>query len=83
MKRLVLIAGALALWSVLLSSCYFATKIKNLKANRKCKSTYYYTDAKGNKGIAKHCFETEDGMICKNANYSIRAIRVEERRICD
>ena len=80
MKRLVLIAGALALWSLLLSSCYFATKIKKLKTN--CKATYYYTDAKGNKGIAKHCFDTEDGMICKDAKHSVRALRVEEKRIC-
>lgn len=82
MKRIVLIAGALALWSLLLSSCYFATKIKHLKENRKCKSTYYYTDVKGNKSIAKHCFETEDGMICKDAKHSVRALRVEEKRTC-
>ena len=80
MKRLVLIAGALALWSLLLSSCYFATKIKSLKTI--CKATYYYTDEKGNKGIAKHCFDTEDGMICKDAKHSVRALRVEEKRIC-
>lgn len=81
MKRLVLIAGALALWSVLLSTCYFATKIKNLKTN--CKASYHYTDVAGNKGIAKHCFDIEDGMICKNAKHSVRAIRVEEKRICE
>lgn len=81
MKRLVLIAGALALWSLLLSTCYFATKIKNLKSM--CKSSYHYTDVLGNKGISKHCFDTEDGMICKDAKHSVRAIRVEEKRICE
>ena len=82
MKRIVLIAGALALWTTLGTSCYFATKIKQLKENRKCKSTYYYTDTKGNKGTSKHCFDTEDGIICRNKKHFIRAIRVEEKRTC-
>lgn len=80
MKRIVLIAGALALWTTLGTTCYFATKFTDIK--EKCNFTYSYKDINGNKGTSKHCFDTEDGIICRNKKHFIRAIRVEGKKVC-
>lgn len=80
MKKIVLIIGAICLWTSLFTSCYFATKLLEIK--RKCTTQYDYIDTNGKKGTTQHCYETEDGLICKAKNKSFRVNRFEKLKSC-
>ena len=48
----------------------------------KCKSTYYYTDINGNKGVSEHCYEQEDNYICRDIKHIKKVIEVKEKKVC-
>lgn len=83
MKRLVLISGAFALWTVLLTSCYMATKIKDIEIKKRCKTIYTYTDFNGNKAISEHCFIQEGIYICRDIKHVKKALKVEKKEVCE
>lgn len=47
-----------------------------------CKKEYTYIDVNGNTGHSKHCFRDNDTFICRNIKRGVRAVKVEEKRIC-
>ena len=82
MKRLILIVGAITLWTVLGTSCYLATELIEPKMSKKCESSYTYKNVAGETKQSLKCFETEDGNVCKDRTKLVRADKVIEKRIC-
>lgn len=80
MKRIVLIFGALALWISLCTSCYFSIKVLALKI--KCEITYNYIDINGNNGTSNHCYDTEDGLMCRHNKNFIRVNKFNKYKEC-
>lgn len=80
MKRIALIFGAIALWTSLCTSCYFATKIISLKY--KCNVYYDYIDTNGNKNNSNYCFESETGLVCKKRGKGIKVNKYNKIKIC-
>lgn len=76
MKRIVLITGAIAMWILLCTSCYYATKIKDLEQLPKVE--YEYTDLNGNKGISEHCFKRDGVNVCKVGKSLKRVVKLEK-----
>lgn len=80
MKRVILVTGAVALWVSLCTSCYFATKFIEVKA--KCKTTYEYIDLNSNNGTSDHCYNTEDGLMCRHNKNFIRVNKFNKYKEC-
>ena len=76
MKRAVLITGSIALWVLLCTSCYYATKLKDLEQLPKVE--YEYTDLNGNKGTSEHCFKRNNVDVCKVGKKLIRVVKLEK-----
>lgn len=53
-----------------------------LKRIDTCKKEYTYIDMKGNKGVSRHCFEDGDTYICRDIKHGVRAIKIQEKRVC-
>lgn len=83
MKRLILIVGAFTLWITLGTSCYLATELIDVQMSSKCEATYTYKNVNGETKTSPRCFETEDGNVCKDGVKLVRAIRINEKRICE
>lgn len=79
MKRLTLITGSIALWSLLVISCYAAVKIIDFK--NQSKYEYEYTDINGDKGISKHCFTKNNINVCKVGKHTKRVIKIEKYEV--
>lgn len=49
---------------------------------KNCKSEYNYISVNGDKGTSKHCFKDGNTFICRNIKRGVRAVKVQEKRIC-
>lgn len=83
MKRALLIVGAFTLWIALCSSCYLATNFIDVRMSGKCKTTYTYKNVNRETKTSTRCFETENGNVCKDGVKLVRAIKINEKRICE